>query len=100
MVEVDPIDSPVEADRPSSGERDLERRAIDVLPAPERPLERARKEMFGGNAYGDMVVRLRLRQAFGRLIRSAGDKGCFVILDPRLATRFTTAAPAPVRESW
>jgi ATP-dependent DNA helicase DinG len=56
-------------------------------------LERARKEMFGGNAYADMTVRLRLRQAFGRLIRSAGDRGSFVILDPRLATRFTTAFP-------
>ena len=56
-------------------------------------LERARKETFGGNAYTDMVVRLRLRQAFGRLIRRAGDKGTFVILDPRLASRFTTAFP-------
>jgi ATP-dependent DNA helicase DinG len=57
-------------------------------------LERARREAFGGNAYQDMVVRLRLRQAFGRLIRSRHDRGCFVILDPRLATRFTTAFPA------
>ena len=56
-------------------------------------LERARKEMFGGNAYGDMVVRLRLRQAFGRLIRSEQDRGCFVILDSRLASRFGTAFP-------
>ena len=59
-------------------------------------LERARKEAFGGNAYTDMVVRLRLRQAFGRLIRRAGDKGHFVILDPRLATRFLTAFPPGV----
>jgi ATP-dependent DNA helicase DinG len=59
-------------------------------------LERARKEAFGGNAYTDMVVRLRLRQAFGRLIRRDGDKGNFVILDPRLATRFTTAFPPGV----
>lgn len=59
-------------------------------------LERARKEAFGGNAYGDMVVRLRLRQAFGRLIRREGDHGSFVILDPRLATRFTTAFPPGV----
>ncbi len=56
-------------------------------------LERARREAFGGNAYTDMVVRLRLRQAFGRLIRKDSDRGCFVILDPRLATRFTTAFP-------
>jgi hypothetical protein len=59
-------------------------------------LERARKEAFGGNAYGDMVVRLRLRQAFGRLIRRAGDRGSFVILDSRLASRFTTAFPPGV----
>jgi ATP-dependent DNA helicase DinG len=59
-------------------------------------LERARREVFGGNAYTDMVVRLRLRQAFGRLIRSDGDRGCFVILDPRLASRFTTAFPPGV----
>ncbi len=59
-------------------------------------LERARRETFGGNAYTDMVVRLRLRQAFGRLIRSENDSGCFVILDPRLATRFTTAFPPGV----
>ncbi len=60
-------------------------------------LERARAEAFGGNAYKDMVVRLRLRQAFGRLIRREGDKGCFVILDPRLATRFTTAFPPGIK---
>ena len=59
-------------------------------------LERARKEAFGGNVYSDMVVRLRLRQAFGRLIRRAGDKGHFVILDPRLASRFLTAFPTGV----
>jgi ATP-dependent DNA helicase DinG len=62
-------------------------------------LERARKEAFGGNAYTDMVVRLKLRQAFGRLIRSARDKGSFVILDPRLATRFLTAFPPGVTVS-
>ncbi len=59
-------------------------------------LERARREAFGGNAYTDMVVRLRLRQAFGRLIRTDLDRGTFVILDPRLATRFTTAFPPGV----
>ena len=62
-------------------------------------LERARREAFGGAAYTDMVVRLRLRQAFGRLIRREGDRGCFVILDPRLASRFCTAFPDGVRIS-
>ena len=60
-------------------------------------LERARAEAFGGNAYKDMVVRLRLRQAFGRLIRQEGDRGAFVILDPRLATRFITAFPPGIK---
>jgi ATP-dependent DNA helicase DinG len=59
-------------------------------------LEKARKEAFGGNAYTDMTVRLRLRQAFGRLIRAEEDKGCFVVLDPRLASRFATAFPEGV----
>jgi ATP-dependent DNA helicase DinG len=59
-------------------------------------LERARREAFGGNSYTDMTVRLRLRQAFGRLIRSAQDRGSFVILDPRLASRFATAFPPGV----
>ncbi len=59
-------------------------------------LERARKEAFGGAAWQDMTVRLRLRQAFGRLIRSDTDRGCFVILDPRLASRFATAFPPGV----
>jgi ATP-dependent DNA helicase DinG len=60
-------------------------------------LERARKEAFGGSAWVDMMVRLRLRQAFGRLIRTATDRGCFVILDPRLASRFATSFPEGIK---
>jgi ATP-dependent DNA helicase DinG len=41
-------------------------------------------------------VRLKLRQGFGRLIRRASDRGVFVVLDPRLASRFTTAFPPGV----
>ncbi|HKQ95459.1 MAG TPA: ATP-dependent DNA helicase [Aestuariivirgaceae bacterium] len=59
-------------------------------------LERTRRKAFGGSAYQDMIVRLRLRQAFGRLIRGANDRGVFVVLDPRLASRFTTAFPPGV----
>jgi ATP-dependent DNA helicase DinG len=59
-------------------------------------LETARKEAFGPKTYVDMTVRLRLRQAFGRLIRTKNDRGCFVILDPRLASRFATAFPPGV----
>ena len=67
---------------------------LDRVPWPQpNVLERARRKAFGGNVYQDMIVRLRLRQAFGRLIRSNRDRGVFVILDSRLATRFTTAFP-------
>ncbi len=71
---------------------------MDRVPWPTPSiLERARKDAFGGNAYADMTVRLRLRQAFGRLIRSDKDRGCFVILDSRLASRFATAFPQGVK---
>ena len=66
----------------------------DRVPWP-RPtiLERQRREAFGGSAWMDMLVRLRLRQAFGRLIRRKTDRGIFVMLDSRLASRFKTAFP-------
>jgi len=56
-------------------------------------LDRARRAAFGGNEWQDMMVRLKLRQAFGRLIRRATDRGVFVVLDSRLASRFATAFP-------
>ncbi len=56
-------------------------------------LERARRQAFGGQAWTDMQVRLRLRQAFGRLIRKHDDTGVFVMLDARLASRFHSAFP-------
>jgi ATP-dependent DNA helicase DinG len=59
-------------------------------------MERARRQVFGGNAYQDMMIRLKLRQAFGRLIRRADDRGVFVVLDSRLASRFATAFPPAV----
>ncbi len=67
---------------------------MDRVPWP-RPtiLERARQRAFGRAQWTDMQVRLRLRQAFGRLIRKADDKGVFVMLDNRLARRFLTAFP-------
>ena len=46
--------------------------------------------------YDDRVVRLRLRQAFGRLIRRASDRGVFVLLDRQAPTRLLSAFPAGV----
>src|SRR5262249_34132864 len=57
---------------------------------------KARKATFGGAAYDDMIVRLRLKQAFGRLVRRADDTGVFVLLDSRLPSRLATAFPEGV----
>ena len=68
---------------------------IDKLPfqVPSDPLVQARIreiEQSGGNAFADYQVPaaiLRLKQGFGRLIRSRTDKGVLAILDSRLKTR-------------
>ncbi len=71
---------------------------FDRVPWP-RPdiLHKARRAFFGKRIYDDAVTRLRLKQAFGRLIRREGDRGAFVVLDPRLASRFCTAFPPGMR---
>ncbi len=51
---------------------------------------------LGGAAHEDMAVRHRLRQAFGRLIRSADDRGAFVLLGPAVPSRLLAAFPAEV----
>ncbi len=69
---------------------------FDRVPWP-RPdiLHKARRAAFGGGRYDDMIARLRLRQAFGRLIRTADDKGVFVILAP-LPSKLKSALPPGV----
>ena len=46
--------------------------------------------------YDDRIVRLRLRQAFGRLIRRSSDRGVFVLLDRQAPSRLMSAFPAGV----
>ena len=67
---------------------------FDRVPWP-RPtiLHKARRERFGKKDYDEMITRLKLKQAFGRLIRRADDKGVFVMLDPMLPSRLQTAFP-------
>ena len=59
-------------------------------------LHRARKAAFGGRGYDDMIARLRLKQAFGRLVRRADDAGVFVLLDPMMPSRLAGAFPPGV----
>lgn len=62
-------------------------------------LHRARRLAGGGNAYDDGIIRARLAQAFGRLIRSREDRGHFVVLSSAFPSRLLSAFPpeTPVR---
>ena len=61
---------------------------------PDHPLHEARLEDIaarGGNSFVEYTVLeavLKLKQGFGRLIRTLADRGIVVILDPRLTTKF------------
>ena len=62
-------------------------------------LHAARRMAGGGSKYDDRVVRARLAQAFGRLIRRQGDCGLFVILSSAMPSRLLAAFPpgVPIR---
>src|SRR5208283_2560841 len=77
--------------------RSLRLLVFDRIPWP-RPdlLHKARRGRFGGKGYDDGLARLRLRQAYGRLIRRADDRGVFVMLDRALPSRLLAAFPEGV----
>jgi len=62
-------------------------------------LHRARRMAGGGSAYDDRIIRARLAQAFGRLIRSGEDRGHFVVLSSAFPSRLLSAFPVgtPIR---
>lgn len=63
------------------------------FPVPSQPLTEARLEaiaLTGENPFSEYSIPLailKLKQGFGRLIRSKDDQGMAVILDPRIKTR-------------
>ncbi|MGA7673757.1 MAG: ATP-dependent DNA helicase [Rhizomicrobium sp.] len=78
--------------------RSLRLVVFDKVPWPKPTiLHKARRARFG-KGYDDLLARLRLKQAFGRLIRGASDKGCFVILEAATPSRLLRALPeqAPI----
>jgi ATP-dependent DNA helicase DinG len=77
--------------------RSLRLLVFDRVPWP-RPdiLHKARRTRFGGKGYDDAIARGRIAQAFGRLIRRADDKGCFVMLDAAAPTRLFAGLPEGV----
>ncbi len=77
--------------------RSLRLIVFDRVPWP-RPdiLHKARRAAFGGRLYDDLITRLRLKQAYGRLIRRASDSGVFVLLDAAFPSRLQAAFPPGV----
>ncbi|MEE2981552.1 MAG: ATP-dependent DNA helicase, partial [Pseudomonadota bacterium] len=77
--------------------RSLRLIVFDRVPWP-RPdlLHRARRAAYTGKGYDDMLTRLKLRQAFGRLVRRGDDRGIFVRLDGALPSRLLGAFPEGV----
>jgi ATP-dependent DNA helicase DinG len=74
--------------------RSLRLVVFDKVPWPKPTiLHKARRARFG-KSYDDLLTRLRLKQAFGRLIRGREDKGVFVILEPATPSRLLTAFPS------
>ena len=73
--------------------------ALEAVPWP-RPdiLHKARRAAAGengqsGSQYDDRIIRARLAQAFGRLIRGKDDQGHFVVLSPAFPSRLLSAFP-------
>ncbi len=67
-------------------------------PRPDILHRERRIHLSDGNPKGfdDRVARLRLRQAFGRLIRRGSDRGVFVLLDRQTPSRLLSAFPQGV----
>jgi len=59
-------------------------------------LHKARREAFGQKQYDERLTRMKLKQAYGRLIRRADDKGIFVMLDSGMPSRLNGAFPEGV----
>ena len=56
-------------------------------------LHRARRAANGGGDHDDRIIRARLAQAFGRLIRAKDDRGYFIVLSPAFPSRLLSAFP-------
>lgn len=70
---------------------------FDRVPWPRATLlHKSRKQAFGGSKYDDRLTRLKLKQAYGRLIRKSTDRGVFIMLDSALPQRLQSAFPESV----
>lgn len=68
----------------------------DKLPRPVPTILMNAREKSFGKGYRNLVTRMSLKQAFGRLIRTVNDDGIFVLLDPRINRSELKAFPEDV----
>ena len=77
--------------------RSLRLLVFDRIPWPRPDIKhKARKKAFGGSKYDDKLTRLKLKQAYGRLLRREDDFGVFVMLDSMMPSRLASAFPPEV----
>ena len=77
--------------------RSLRLIVFDRVPWPRPDIKhKARRDYFGKRRWDDLLTRLRLKQAYGRLVRRADDRGVFVLLDPMMPSRLLSAFPEGV----
>ena len=60
---------------------------FDRVPWPRPSILHRACKAFTRSKYDDLIARLRLKQAYGRLIRRATDVGVFIMLDPMMPSR-------------
>ena len=65
---------------------------FDRVPWPSPPFCARPTQAFTFK-YDDLITRLRLKQAYGRLVRRVTDCGVFVMLDPMMPSRLAGAFP-------
>jgi ATP-dependent DNA helicase DinG len=81
--------------------RSLRMVVLEGVPWPKPTVLHAARRMAatgegGGKGYDDRIVRARMAQAFGRLIRRADDHGMFVLLSSAMPSRLLSAFPPGV----
>ncbi|MCP4354693.1 MAG: ATP-dependent DNA helicase [Proteobacteria bacterium] len=68
----------------------------DKLPRPVPSILMKAREKEFGRKYRNLLTRMSLKQAFGRLIRTMDDTGTFVLLDPRINRSEIKAFPPEI----
>ncbi len=76
--------------------RGLRQVILDKMPWPRPDILTSARQQFFGRIYSERLVRFRLKQAFGRLIRHKDDKGVFILLDSAFPSQMQDAFPENV----